>query len=436
MSVLVKAEEAADTRLGSRAWLGGLLLSAAVIAFCLETAELILRQWFPVDQANFQADARYLFGYIPNSRHLKRPLPGSGAPPVLIEINSQGRRGAPLRNDGRRRVIVYGDSFIAAEGTPLQKTFVAQLEQILNVRLRNPLQIINAGVPGFGPDQESLVMEDEIARVKPSLVVFAIYSGNDFGDLCRDKLFRLDSRSQLVRNYPTLDAKLLRGFERARRQQPSFQIARRANNLLTLVRTSGPANRLKTFLHAGHPYVQPEDPFSRPSEKLLDVWLAERFREYKNYVLDHDNQVHNLLLDGYDADISTSSNTDSARYKIALMDRIMQRIQNIAVEHSTPLLFLIIPSPIDVLDKWDMSVNRQKYPDYRSAILTDTLEGIATEHHFQYVNLFGPFHDHQAENLFYHGMDDHWNARGQRLAAVLLADYIWRNDALRAALAE
>src|SRR5579871_5188433 len=108
--------------------------------------------------------------------------------------------------------MVYGDSFIAAEGTPLQQTFVNQLERMLAVH------VISAGVPGYGPDQASLVMEDEIGSIKPSLIVFAIYSGNDFGDLVRNKIFNLDQHGQLNQNHPALDENLLRYFENARLQ--------------------------------------------------------------------------------------------------------------------------------------------------------------------------------------------------------------------------
>ena len=398
-------------------WIYNVLLTFFVVLVCLLAAELILRRWFPLDNVVLQADTRYLYKFIPNSRQLIRPVTASGAPTVLITVNSQGRRGELLAKDQKHRVMVYGDSFIAALNTPLKQTFVSQLEQLLSAKFPQPVQVINAGVPGYGPDQESLVMEDEIDSIKPNLVVFALYSGNDFGDLVRNKLFQLDERQRLIPNHPVLDPSLVQGFEKAYQQQPTFQIIRRTKHLLGTLRSA-------------------EHPPEASARGLLDAWLVQCQKEYANYVLQHDNQVHNLFEDAYDIDISTAPQSDSARYKVALMGRMIERIQGIATKRSVPVIFLIIPSPIDVLDKWDMSIDASRFPEYRRSTLTGTLERIVRDRNFYYLNLFEPFRTHQAENLFYHGLDDHWNATGERLAATLMVDYISRNEALRRALTQ
>src|SRR5579872_405834 len=129
----------------------GLLLSGFVTLLGLLAGEFVLRQWFPVGRMALQPDARYLYRYVPGSRKRNLQLPGSGVPSVLITINSQGRRGELLSKNRAPRIVVYGDSFIAAEGTPLKRTFVCQLEQLLSGKLSQPVQVINAGVPGYGP---------------------------------------------------------------------------------------------------------------------------------------------------------------------------------------------------------------------------------------------------------------------------------------------
>jgi hypothetical protein len=70
-------------------------------------------------------------------------------------------------------------------------------------------------VTGYGPDQESLVMEDDLPSLKPDLIIVAIYSGTDFGDLLRNKLYRLDGQSRLVPGHPTLSGDLQNDFEAA-----------------------------------------------------------------------------------------------------------------------------------------------------------------------------------------------------------------------------
>jgi hypothetical protein len=399
------------------------LLIFFVVLLCLFAGELILRQWFPLDTVILQPDKRYLYKFIENSRQLVRPVTASGAPEILVTINRQGRRGELLDRDQKHRIVVYGDSFIAAENTPLRQTFVSQFQRLIGAKLGQRVQVLNAGVPGYGPDQASLVMEDEIDSIKPSLVVFAVYAGNDFGDLVRNKLFKLDEQGRLIPNHPTLDANLVLGFEGAYKQQPSVQTIRRAKAVM---------ERLKVRLHKVDPGADgPQLPSPRA---LLEAWANQSRREYMNYALEHDNQVHNLFLDGYDLDISTAPRSDSSRCKVALMGALIERIQGIAARRSVPVIFLIIPSPIDVLDRWDVSIDSSQYPEYRRSALTDAVEGIAKDRGVYYLNLFAPFHTYQAENLYYQGLDDHWNATGQHLAATLMAEYIWRDRVLRTAL--
>jgi hypothetical protein len=320
----------------------GLALAASVIFCCCLATEFILRHWLPAGVL-LQRDARYLYKLTPNRRTIQWPVPGSGAKKVLVTINSQGRRGDLSSESGGYRVMVYGDSFIAALGTPLDQTFVRQLGKMLQTSASRPVQAINAGVTGYGPDQESLVMEDEIDKVRPNLIIVALYSGNDYGDLIRNKLYRLDQRGQLIPGHPKLDASLNDDFEKAEEEVKKFRVVRLAKTGLaglTRLRSSQPAQELKAFLHVGRSIPRSA---GVNSNKRLHYWLSIRRQEYQNDILEHDDMVHNLLNDTYDADVSLTPNSESARYKIALMERVMERIQGIASSRSISLIFLNYP---------------------------------------------------------------------------------------------
>src|SRR6185503_7481910 len=109
-----------------------------------------------------------------------------------VHVNALGLRGdepEPTAN-GRQRIVVYGDSFVEAEFSPLAETFPKRLE----ARLRAagvPLEVLNAGVVGYGPDQVCVRLEKELTQLRPDLLIVALASGNDYGDLVRNKLFRL-----------------------------------------------------------------------------------------------------------------------------------------------------------------------------------------------------------------------------------------------------
>lgn len=363
----------------------GLIVAVSLFA-SLGAAEAVLRRWFPLDTVVLEPDRRYLYKFIPGSRQLNRPLTASGAPTVLVTINKEGRRGPLVDRSIKRRVIVYGDSFIAAEGTPLEQTFVSRLEDHLV-----GVQVLNGGVPGYGPDQSARVMEDEIDRLRPSVVVFSIYSGNDFGDLVRNKLWMGNA---------ALDERMARSFAYAREQQPVMQVWRR--------------------LQAAFRKPQPALDIAALGRGLPDAWLEQSRREFAS----SGALVHNLFEDGYDIDLATDPESDSARRKVELMRAVMAKVEAVAARQGVPLLFLIVPSPIDAMDRWDVVIDTARFPGYDRARLSATVESIAREQGARSVNLLGPFRTHQAENLYYRGLDDHWNAAGQELGARLVADAV------------
>src|SRR5439155_6628510 len=61
------------------------------------------------------------------------------------------------------------------------------------------IEVINAGVDGFGPDQSLLRFEQEVDVYQPDIVVFHIFADNDFGDIIRNRLFDVDPSGALVK---------------------------------------------------------------------------------------------------------------------------------------------------------------------------------------------------------------------------------------------
>ena len=164
----------------------------------------------------------------------------------------------------------------------------------------------------------------------------------------------------------------------------------------------------------------------------MERWLRESRAEYEEYIIKGDNSVRNLLEDHYDADVSLTPNSESSQYKRILMDRVIEKLKTITAARSVPLMLMIIPSPFDVVDKYTVSVDTRKYPEYRRSELTDIVEEIAQKHQLPYVNLFRPFREHGAGSLYYVVDNDHWNPAAQQLAASLVAEYIKQQHLLDA----
>src|SRR5262245_7555281 len=175
-----------------RAWaqnLGLLLVSAAV---ALGAGELLLRRYLPLEGLLYRIDSRTLYRLAPNARYLFVHTPRNGGGLVLVTVDSDGFRGEELRRNGDPRILVYGDSYIEADHVPLKETFAKRLEARVGVLGGRRVESLNAGTNGYGPDQALRRFQDEAKAVRPRVVVFAVFADNDFGDLVRNRLYRLE----------------------------------------------------------------------------------------------------------------------------------------------------------------------------------------------------------------------------------------------------
>ena len=72
-----------------------------------------------------------------------------------VRINSLGLRGPELSDvpAGGRRVLLLGDSQTAGFEVAEEHTYAALVEKQLTTDLGSPVQVVNAGVRGYGTDQ-------------------------------------------------------------------------------------------------------------------------------------------------------------------------------------------------------------------------------------------------------------------------------------------
>lgn len=401
----------------------GLVLAAAVVtpskvtsgifsvflssAITLLLAEFILRAVLsPRYVTAFEADSRYHYKLRPGASREYQHAAINGGEKIIYHVNHDGFRGRELSRDSDgMRIVVYGDSFIQAEFSSLENTFSHQLSVLLREELGQPVEVINAGVAGYGPDQVYKKLADELPRLQPDLVIVAVFAGNDFGDLIRNKMYRLDENGALRVNSYTVDEDILRRLALARHEAILKRLLTKAKAALT----SG-----------GGDLALP------PLEQRVGAYAQQHIDEYRQYVVEGDNVVRELLSDPYSADISLLPDSESARYKIDLMAGVVAEIKTAVGEHNTPLISLIIPHPMDLLDGEHDSgkVDRSAYPNYASARLTDSLQEIMSSQQVAHINLYNTFKEQTPENLYFRGGDDHWNDAGQRLAAETVSHYI------------
>ena len=97
-------------------------------------------------------------------------------------INSKGLRDVEhdhKKPDGTFRIIGLGDSFTFGNGVEFNETYLSVLEKRLNAenKSRN-YEIIKAGVPGYGTDNELAYLKNEGIKYDPDLVI-VLYCLND-----------------------------------------------------------------------------------------------------------------------------------------------------------------------------------------------------------------------------------------------------------------
>lgn len=101
-----------------------------------------------------------------------RPFPIEYRTPV--RINSLGFRGADIgdRPTGGLRAVALGDSLVAGFEVPEQSTYPALLERQLTEAMGVTVQVVNAGVRGYGTDQAYLLYRERVRQLHPDVVIF------------------------------------------------------------------------------------------------------------------------------------------------------------------------------------------------------------------------------------------------------------------------
>jgi lysophospholipase L1-like esterase len=94
-----------------------------------------------------------------------------------LGVRSSGSSAAPR---ARLRVLVLGDSQAFGFGVEDDETFAALLERRLSARRREGrVEVINAGVPGYGTADELAWLQAVGAELEPDLVIVQFLSTND-----------------------------------------------------------------------------------------------------------------------------------------------------------------------------------------------------------------------------------------------------------------
>ncbi len=187
-----------------------LLLSLAAVLLFFTVFEGVLRLVYVSPPSELYAPDKELERKLAPDYHTVVRKPDFA---MDVRTNGLGLRNPEIgpKRPGTRRVLVVGDSYAFGFGVQQAEAFPARLEALLKAEGKDA-EVINAGVFGWGPDQEMIWLEREGLKLRPDVVVIAFYVGNDVLDSADKRFFEL-ADGKLKRVKPLLSDEEMKALE-------------------------------------------------------------------------------------------------------------------------------------------------------------------------------------------------------------------------------
>ncbi len=355
----------------------------------------------PMGELAYEFHPDYLVALKPSIERVYQRAPENGGQAISWHTNEIGIWGAPVRPNASPRIVVYGDSNVQARFSRLEDTFASQLERHLAVDGAREVQVLNAGVVGYGPDQCLLRLKNEVDTLRPHLVIFHIFADNDFGDLLRNRLFVLDEAGQLVStHHAPHPGDFKRGLHPPQGRLTRFMLFRAAVKLRHSMSGAdfGPAK--------------------------LRRYRAASAREYKYYLLDRAPQPTHVY-DHYDIDLALDPGAPSSKLKARLMEKVLKKASELLQARKIRFLVVIQPSGVDLTKNFDLHYEvLSAHAGYSPENLTQCVVRACRQQDIAHVDLFPVFNEKDPGQLFLGGRNMHWNDAGQALAVRVTAEAI------------
>jgi hypothetical protein len=109
---------------------------------------------------------------------------------------------------GTYRILLLGDSFMEALQVEFEESFPHLLEEELNKMLSCRVEVINAGVSGWGTDDQVTYFSRRGRELHPNLVLFAFTLHNDISDNLEERYHLREG--EILRPKPVTEASVFR----------------------------------------------------------------------------------------------------------------------------------------------------------------------------------------------------------------------------------
>jgi hypothetical protein len=206
------------------------LLVAISLGLTLAMLEVTIRLVWPQPTGITHQDRYGLALHYPG---ITRYMPQYGHSVSFNEVGMRDRDHPLEKSPGTFRILLLGDSFMEALQVPFEASLPSLLEEELGRRTGRKVEVINAGVSGWGTDDELRYLTSYGVAYHPDLVLVAMTLHNDISDNLRQDWHRLKDGRLITRDrqpMPAMDYRIvqLKAYLSTRFQL--YQLWRRARH--------------------------------------------------------------------------------------------------------------------------------------------------------------------------------------------------------------
>ena len=322
---------------------------------------------------------------------------------------------------GVYRILVVGDSFTEGLRLPMSAAFHSILEENLN-NAGKKVEVINAGVAGWGTDQELLFYRTIGRRYQPDMVLLAFFAGNDI----MNNTIALESKNfgSVHKPYFLLEEDKLTLHNQPVGSEPEMVGAKEEQPTPHLI----PEHPPLAFLH---PFLQ-HSAFYRyfiPRLRVIAPGLALKLAQWG--IISPGSETRNAeagpdyipIAYGVYKTPLTPTWQEGWRITAALLSQFQQEVTT----DGGVLRVVIIPDQIQVepaawqrmLHVYPAMQNESWDLEQPNRMLAQILES----QHTPYLDLLPLFRAWDGPTLFF-PIDGHWNERGHQLAGEALTRWL------------
>jgi lysophospholipase L1-like esterase len=355
-----------------------LLLGCSCIATAI-AAEFALRFAYPqpLDAAYVWTDGT--LRHLPSFRYVYTRAGFANE----VRYNAIGLRGpdpAPAKGEGALRLLLLGDSFVEGKQVGENEVLTAVLERLASAQGRR-IEVINAGVGGYGTSDELLLWERVAAALRPDVVLVAFFPNDVRNNLERGWFDLHEGRVVHVAEPPRPRVRWL--YEAQKFLVSRSHLAYLVKSSMLTLSGAAPDRREEALAAPRGPLVEDEDAFLvEPAPRLARGWTL----------------TFALL-----GELARRVEASGARYAVVLVPNRYQVDAALWRRHAQAL-------ELDE-EAFDLETPQRRFAEWSRAT------GIAV------VDLLPELRRRNVDNTFYYEQDAHWNAEGHRVAAEeLLAE--------------